>query len=249
MKRILFIIIITCISISSYASSNQKSIADQAYGKGQYQQAMQIYNTLLKDGESADVYYNLGNCYYRTRDMAHAILCYERAHLLKPGDADIRANLALAKSKIQDKTVASSEMFFVKWYYDLVNLKSSDQWSRCAILSFILLLASISLYVFVNQIRLKKMGFGAAIFFLCVTIFSNIFSYHQKEALVDRNSAVVMVPAATAHSTPSESGTALFVVHQGHVVKIKDNSMKMWKEIQLEDGNIGWIKISDLEII
>ena len=58
-----------------------------------------------------------------------------------------------------------------------------------------------------------------------------------------------MVPAATAHSTPSESGTALFVVHQGHVVKIKDNSMKMWKEIQLEDGNIGWIKISDLEII
>ncbi len=238
-----------CFGMSMYAASGEKVLGDQAYSKGQYQQAIQIYTGMLKHGANAYVYYNLGNCYYRTKDIAKSVLCYERAHLLNPGDGDIKANLALAKSKTADKTVAASTMFFVQWWNDLTDMKSSDQWSHCAIGFFIVMLAGFALYIFSNAIRAKKLGFGIALICLAICVLSNIFAYRQKTKLVDQTGAVVMTPVVTVRSTPSDGGTALFVVHKGHVVSIKDNSMRYWKEIQLEDGNMGWMKTSDMEII
>ena len=93
-----------------------KAQADSAYQQEHYQQAAQIYEQLLKRGESADLYYNLGNAYYRMDDITHAVLAYERALLLSPGDADVRFNLQMARSKTIDKIVPESEMFFVTWY-------------------------------------------------------------------------------------------------------------------------------------
>lgn len=250
MKRILFIIILVCSGCGVFAvGTTQKNEADQAYNKGQYQKAMEIYTTMLKSAENANIYYNLGNCYYRTKDMAHAVLCYERAHLLNPGDGDIRANLALAKSKTQDKVLESPQIFFITWWGDLINLHSSDQWAHRGIISFFLLLVSISIYIFGKKVRIRKIGFILALFFLVISAFSNLFAYQQKQALLDRGKAVVMSSFVTVRSTPSDSGTSLFVIHKGHVVVIKDNSMNTWKEIQLEDGNVGWMKTKDLEII
>jgi len=78
---------------------------------------------------------------------------------------------------------------------------------------------------------------------------SNLFASHQKDLLINRTSAIIMAPSVTVKSTPNESGTDLFIIHEGRKVSIKDNSMKEWKEIILEDGNVGWIKTADLEVI
>ena len=96
---------------------------------------------------------------------------------------------------------------------------------------------------------LKKIGFIASISLLVILVLSNVFAAHQKDRLINRSDAIIMTPSVTVKSTPNESGTDLFIIHEGRKVSIKDNSMKEWKEIKLEDGNVGWIKAADLEVI
>jgi outer membrane receptor for ferrienterochelin and colicin len=71
----------------------------------------------------------------------------------------------------------------------------------------------------------------------------------QKEEMVLRENAIIMEPSVTIRSTPSVTGTELFILHEGKKVKIKDDSMKEWKEIEIEDGNIGWLPASAIERI
>ena len=226
-----------------------KAQGDSAYMRNDYASAIQIYESLLKKGEAAEVYYNLGNSYYKADDIAKAILNYERALLLQPGNADIRANLEIARSKMIDKVVSVPDIFFVAWVKSLTNCLSVDAWAKLGIVFFILLLISFSLFFFSKQIIWKKNGFIAGILFLVFTVLSNIFASEQKSELLDRNDAIVLSPSVTVRSTPSESGTGLFVLHEGHKIEIKDNSMREWKEIRLEDGKVGWIPASAIEVI
>ena len=112
-----------------------------------------------------------------------------------------------------------------------------------------LLIIALYFFIFSKQIVLKKVGFILGIVFLIVTICSNLFASQQKEHLVNRNEAIVMNPSVTVRSTPSESGTSLFILHEGRKVNVKDNSMKEWKEIRLEDGKVGWVPASAIEVI
>lgn len=226
-----------------------KAEGDSAYIKNDFASAIQIYESLLQQGEAPEIYYNLGNCYYKTDDIARAILNYERALLLSPGNADIRANLEIARSKAIDKVTPVPEIFFITWIKSLVNSQSSDAWARTGIISFLLLLVSLAIFFFTQHIKWKKIGFSAAILFLIVTVLSNLFASQQKSYLTNRNDAIILSPSVTVRSTPSESGTSLFVLHEGRKVEIKDNSMREWKEIRLEDGKVGWVPSSSIEVI
>lgn len=226
-----------------------KAEGDSAYIKNDFASAIQIYESLLQQGEAPEIYYNLGNCYYKTDDIARAILNYERALLLSPGNTDIRANLEIARSKTIDKVTPVPEIFFITWIKSLVNSQSSDAWARTGIVSFLLLLVSLAIFFFTQHIKWKKIGFSAAILFLIVTVLSNLFASRQKSYLTNRNDAIILSPSVTVRSTPSESGTSLFVLHEGRKVEIKDNSMREWKEIRLEDGKVGWVPSSSIEVI
>ena len=226
-----------------------KAEGDSAYIKNDFASAIQIYESLLQQGEAPEIYYNLGNCYYKTDDIARAILNYERALLLSPGNADIRANLEIARSKAIDKVTPVPEIFFITWIKSLVNSQSSDAWARTGIVSFLLLLVSLAIFFFTQHVKWKKIGFSAAILFLIVTVLSNLFASQQKSYLTNRNDAIILAPSVTVRSTPSESGTSLFILHEGRKVEIKDNSMREWKEIRLEDGKVGWVPSSSIEVI
>lgn len=226
-----------------------KAEGDSAYIRNDYAAAIQIYETLLQNGEAAELYYNLGNSYYKVDNIAKAILNYERALLLQPGNVDIRANLEIARSKTIDKVTPVPELFFVAWTKSLINSMSVDAWAKLGIVFFILLLISLYLFFFSKQITWKKTGFISGLTFLAFIILSNIFASQQKDGLVNRNEAIILSPSVTVRSTPSESGTSLFILHEGCKIEIKDNSMREWKEIRLEDGKVGWLPASTIEVI
>ena len=226
-----------------------KAEADSAYVRGEYQQAIKDYEALLKNGASADLYYNLGNAYYRSENITRAVLNYERALLLSPGDRDIRFNLQLARSKTIDKIVPESEMFFITWYHALVNLMSVDGWARTAIFALALVIVLSLVYLFSGQIWLRKIGFFGGITMLALFVLANVFASQQKQSLMHRKGAIVVSSSVTVKSTPATNGTDLFILHEGTKVSIKDGSMKDWKEIRLADGKEGWIKSKEIEMI
>ena len=231
------------------AQAVTKAEADSAYVRGEYQQAIKDYEALLKQGASADLYYNLGNAYYRTENITRAVLNYERALLLSPSDRDIRFNLQMARSKTIDKITPEQDMFFVTWYHSLVNMTSVDGWADIALISLALAIVLALLYLFSERIWLRKVGFFGAIFLIVVFLLSNVFAHQQKDLLVHRRGAIVTAPAITVKSTPAKQGTDLFILHEGTKVTITDDSMKDWKGIRLADGKEGWIETRQLELI
>lgn len=227
-----------------------KTEADSAYIRNDFAAAVEMYENILKtSGESATIYYNLGNSYYKMGNIAKAVLNYERALLLNPGDGDIRFNLELARSKTVDKVVPTAEMFFVTWTNSLINTMSEIAWAKTGITAFILMILGLALFIFGKRIVWKKVGFIAAICLFLVTVVTNIFASKQKTELLNHDNAIIMAPSVTVKSTPNQSGTDLFILHEGSRVIIKDNTMKEWKEIKLEDGNAGWVPAHVIEVI
>lgn len=247
MKKLLFMAALLLSFVS--ASAQTKAEADSAYVQERYEQAISLYNKLLETGASASVYYNLGNAYYRTGDMAHAILAYERAYLMEPGDADIRFNLQLARTKTIDKIVPESEMFFITWFRQMIDWYSADQWGRAVVVCFALFVVSLLLYFFAGRMLWRKVGFGVGVSTLILAVLFHIFAYQQQQKLLVRTHAIVMSSSLTVKSTPSTSGTDLFVLHEGTKVEITDDTMKDWKEIRLADGKVGWVPVKTIERI
>ena len=246
-RRLLPLCLLAVLPFQSYALT--KAEADSAYVRGEYQKAVGLYENLLREGGSPDLYYNLGNAYYRTDDIPHAVLNYERALLLSPGDRDIRFNLQLARSKTIDKITPEQEMFFVIWYRSLVNLESVDGWARIALASIALAIILALVYLFSERIWLRKIGFFGSVAPIVVFVFSNVFAHQQKQQLVKRTGAIIMAPAVTVKSTPAYNGTDLFILHEGTKVTVTDASMKTWRAIRLADGKEGWIEVKHLEVI
>lgn len=248
MKKIYFILLLL-VSVS-FTYGQTKLQADSAYVNNDFAGAVEMYETILAtEGEAADIYYNLGNSYYKMDNIAKAILNYERALMLNPGDGDIRFNLELAQSKAVDKVIPISEMFFVTWIKELTDMMSEKGWAKLGIITFVLMLLSLALYFFGKKIVLKKIGFIVALCMLTLCVVANVFASNQKEKAQNHGNAIIMAPSVTVKSTPNEGGTDLFILHEGRKVMIKDNTMREWKEIQLEDGNAGWVPASVIEVI
>ena len=231
------------------ANAITKQNADDEYAKGNYQQAIKDYQEILKTGVSSEIYYNLGNAYYRTDNITQALLAYERALQLSPGDNDIRFNLQYARSKTIDKITPETEMFFVTWYNSLVNFTSVYRWANTAIVSIVMALLLILVFLFAPQMWARKSGFYGSAVFLLLFAFANLFAFQQKHELETKQGAIVIAPTVNVKKTPAVSGTDVFVIHEGTRVDITDRGMKQWRGIKLADGREGWLKTSQIEEI
>ena len=231
------------------AKAVTKNNADTEYQKGNYQQAIRDYEEILKNGESAEIYFNLGNAYYRTDNITKAVLNYERARLLSPGDDDINFNLQFARSKTIDKITPESEMFFVTWYKSLVNFTSVDNWAKTGILCIVMALLLVLLYLFGPQLMLRKIGFFGGLAFFVIFLLSNLFAFQQKQALDNRTGAIIMAPSVNIKKTPAKNSADQFVLHEGTRVDIIDKGMTDWRCIRVGDGREGWIETKAIEEI
>jgi tetratricopeptide (TPR) repeat protein len=231
------------------AKAVTKNNADTEYQKGNYQQAIRDYEEILKNGESAEIYFNLGNAYYRTDNITKTVLNYERARLLSPGDDDINFNLQFARSKTIDKITPESEMFFVTWYKSLVNFTSVDNWAKTGILCIVMALLLVLLYLFGPQLMLRKIGFFGGLAFFVIFLLSNLFAFQQKQALDNRTGAIIMTPSVNIKKTPAKNSADQFVLHEGTRVDIIDKGMTDWRCIRVGDGREGWIETKAIEEI
>ena len=115
MKKLIFILLIL-LYLPIFAENPLFIEANQQYNKGNYSFAISLYDSIIKNNlESSEIYYNLGNCYYKIQDWANAIWHYEKSLLLKK-DINTLENIELTKLRIKDKIQPLPQLFYKKWW-------------------------------------------------------------------------------------------------------------------------------------
>ncbi len=222
---------------------------NQQYAKAQYQQAEQTYQQVLKSGyTSAALYFNLGNAFYKLDDLPSAILNYEKAHKLAPNDQEINNNIQFCNLKLADKIEQQPEFFVSKWWHGLILFFSADTF---AVLSVVFLLTGFLLlivYLFTNLLVLKKASFYTGFAVILVGLITIFLANRQVNYFATHHQAIIFGSSVTVKGSPSANAKPLFVMHEGTKVDVNQQNGN-WIEIELPNGNSGWITMDDVKEI
>ncbi|MDR2563017.1 MAG: tetratricopeptide repeat protein [Prevotellaceae bacterium] len=224
--------------------------ANRSYSEANYVEASALYEQILSEsGESAELYFNLGNAYLKQNMIGQARLNYERALRLAPENEDILYNINFAKSLQMDKIDEVQEMFLTRWFNDAASLTSASGWSAVFFTLLALCLILLLVYFFTRGDRLRKLSFILACFALLLVAASFVLGNRRRHNQLKNDEAVIFAPAVTVKSSPNSSGSDLFIVHEGLKVKVLDNQEE-WIRIILGDGKSqGWVPKSAAEVI
>ena len=218
-----------------------------AYSESRWQDAADSWMQIAQAGqESASLYYNIGNAFYKGGDVAHAILWYERALKVDPSYEDARVNLAFVRTQIQDRIEDIPEFFLKSWARKLCWLLPSNAW---AVLTLVLLgavLACLLLFL-LGRGGARKAGFFSGLVALILCLMCFWFAFWQRSEGLSHQSAIVTAAVSEVKSSPG-SGVSLFVLHEGTKVKTLE-TVGDWQNIELADGRQGWIPSGSITVI
>lgn len=256
MKRLVLLIfaLSALLAASAQDTLSVAGRAKTAYDEKDYDKAISILEKekdiqKANSLESAKLYYNLGNAYYKANELAKARLYYERATLLDPNDKEARMNIEfIVKNKLEDKIPVADTFFLNIWWQGVQNMFSSNGWTKIGIISFMVLMGCLAIFFFARHTTAKKISFYIGILFLAFVIFVNIFAYEQKNNVLYRHTAIVMTPSAHIYSAPDDNSTEIITLHAGTKISIT-KSDRNWVEVELDNGSIGWIQREKIEVI
>lgn len=230
--------------------SQNQQVFDKAtalYNEGEYEKAAESYMEILGNGEhSAELYFNLGNTYYKLDSIAPSIYYYEKALLLKPKDRDVLNNLAYARNMTLDAIEPLPETTISKIYKAFTNYLSFDQWAYLAVVSMILFVALYIAFYYFKFSSQKRIAFIGSMIFLFLTLITALLAYLEYGEFSSERPAVVFSGQTAIKSEPNNRSQTIFNLHAGTKVQVMDQ-LNDWKKIQLSDGKSGWILSGDIK--
>ena len=240
-----FLFLAVCSTASFSQSEFQPSVvnekfleANNLYNDSKYEQSIQLYLQILDSGaHSSELYFNIGNAYYRINDIANSILYYEKSLKLDSSDNDVINNLNMVKNALIDDIAVVPTSFFDEQLNKISNLLDYSLWGLVLIsLSFIFLLLFI-IYFFSNKPIIKRTAFTAWI---------SINAYEKNHL---EKYAIIFSTKIEIKADPNERSENLLTLHLGTKVRIIDNFNDEWLKIKLVNGQEGWIKNNQIKII
>ena len=234
-----------------YADNNSTVMeqANAAYQAQKYDQAKKLYLNIVRSGNEGSVlFYNLGNACYKNGEKADALLWYERALRLDPSNEDIKHNIAFVNQHITDKIDKVPDFIIFRWWNSASMSLTAKNWAITSIvISFMLVLGLIIMLVPPKQ-WLRSIGFVFAMLMIIMMTTSIIFAHKESVRYEKNPEAIVMQSVLNAKSTPNDSGSDLFIIHEGLKVSITDR-LNEWYEIKIPNGEKGWVPKTSVEII
>ncbi len=246
---LILVFLATPLQLFSHPADSLMALANEAYIRENYAEAIALYSEIADEGwSSRALYYNLGNAWFKEGRPGKAILNYERALRISPRDEAVLHNLDLAQEQIADRIVVVPQFFLHEWRDRIAGWHSADGWAVMSLVLMTLSALSLALYFLSRKPWLRILGMGMAFtFLLCVAITSLAASYQHRQSQ-EQNEAIILDARVVARSSPGERGIDLFVVHEGTKAEIL-NELMGWVEIRLANGNVGWVRDSSLELI
>jgi hypothetical protein len=243
--------VVQLVAAPAFAQSPEQVFdqANQLYQQNKFAEARDAYESVVRNGfASGELFYNLGNAYYKTGDVGKAILNYERALRFLPNDDDLKHNLQLANLMITDKIESTPRLFLWDYWDGIKGAFSLHALTWVCYGVFVLLIASISVVVLARTYQLRRLGlFGGSISTGVLILF--IVLWVGKSGDVDRaDAAVVTARITTAKNSPDAQSSDAFVLHSGVKVQITD-SVNEWVKVRLADGKVGWMEKNAAEVI
>lgn len=254
MKRIfLTIILFVGLAISVFAQNQDCNAlfqkANDSYVNKDFKLSVELYEQLVAQGYTApELNYNLANAYYKTENYTKAILNYERAIKLNPEFDDAKNNLKLANTHLRDQINSVPESNFSAVFDRIITGISLNTWAVFCIVFLTIGLGLFLLYFFAGEQKLKKFAFSFGFIFVVLFLTSLCLGYYTDAENSKSTEAIITDQVVTAKSSPDDSGTDLFRIHEGLKVSVKDKSAD-WIEIRISDGRVGWVKSEVLEKI
>jgi tetratricopeptide (TPR) repeat protein len=215
--------------------------AEKAYDSRQYKAAIEAYERLISSGyRSYQLFFNLGNSYYRNNELGKAIYYYELARKLEPDDEDVRINLAIASSKTIDK-IDSKENFFISAVKtNLLSTFSTNTWGWFTVVA--ITLAAAFFFIFVSGTRqvTKRISFLLCCLFLIGFFITYGLGYSALNARYENKFAIITARETKIMNEPTSTATGKFTLHEGTKVRVVENNGD-WLLIRLDNGNEGWV--------
>jgi len=241
MKTLSFIILISFFPsfLSADAQSSMQLLTEgnKLYEQGKYEQAIEKYKNIISSGiHNGYIYYNLGNCYFKTGRIGYSILYYEKALKLIPRDAELIHNLKFVKNLTQDKVVAKKPSFLF-----FITIQLLNRFSLKEIVSIVSLLFSLTglfaiFFILQSNIQILK---NVTISFLVIFVFS-AFLLSLKIKIINKKMGVVTTKVVDVLSAPSQDATLEFTIHEGTELDIIQQ-LGGWVKVKLLDGKTGWV--------
>lgn len=236
----------------SYAAEPGRSMLDSAnsaYARGDFEKAANLYEDISKMGfEAPELYFNLGNAYFKLDKVGMSILNYERAKKLSPFDEDLKFNLKLANQRTLDKVEPLPQLFLEEWWDNLTSMHSERTWGIRSIVSFLIFLFFAGVFITSNKLFTKQLGFWLSILFISFSVFSFFIAKSSYSNITGQNTAVILATSAEVKNSPTDIGKKLFILHEGTKV-LAPESKDEWVKIELTPEKVGWVKRSSLEFI
>ena len=216
-----------------------------AYRKGQYDLAIQEFESILLDNwDSPELYYNLGNAFYRSVNIAGAVWAFESCLKLSPTHEDAKYNLRLANLKVIDRMDLPEPPIYLKWYLSIKEQFTPSTWINISLFIFLIFSIIMTASRMTSSSILQHLR-GSIIVVFFVSLFLTIHSIWTDNSL---SLGVIYATKVSAHSEPNVFSTRLFEVHEGLRVSI-NQAVDDWVEIELLDGKTGWIENNQIRLI
>ncbi|MGM5469016.1 tetratricopeptide repeat protein [Flavobacteriaceae bacterium LMO-SS05] len=249
MKTILYILTFLLSTFSIAQNETLFSQGNDLYNDGHYIESIEKYKDVLKSGNhSAELYFNLGNAYYKLNNIAPSIYYYEKALQLAPNDKDILNNIAFARNMTIDVVDTIPEVGFSKVLKNLTYLMSFDNWAKTAVSLVILFVILFLSYYFSYTTIKKRLAFVGSLTSVVLASGAIFLAFHNYNLVQQDKPAIVFAKEAQIKSEPNLRSTKAFKLHEGTKVQILD-TVHNWKKIKLADGKTGWIVNDDIKAL
>jgi tetratricopeptide (TPR) repeat protein len=218
--------------------------ANAAYADDRFDQAIRLYNSVLNEGlVSAELYFNLGNAYFKQNDLANAIYHYEKALQYNPADKDIKENLEIANTQTIDKVKEAPESNLRSLTYSVTHAMKLNSWAWVSIVLSVVFGVWVVLYFRSPTSKGKRRNFSFAVLFLVFAIASLLLGRFQNQLLQDQSFAIIFENQLSVHVEPNPRSDVNFELNKGTKVSL-GSTFRDYTEIELSDGSKGWVKTS-----
>lgn len=244
MKNIFYILLL--ISQIFYAQTGFEK-GNDLYNKGKYAEAAKEYESVLAaNKESAELYFNLGNCYYKLHQTAPAIYNYEKALVLNPNNKNVLNNIKFAQKQNINEIKVVPKVGFAKLLRDFTGIYPFDTWAWISIAFAFLFLSFFMGYYFSQTVVLKRIFFLGMFVILLLLAMSISAAFFEKSHFDNEKPAIVFAESTELRNEPQKSSPATFILHEGTKVYVEE-TLGNWKKIQLTDGTEGWIESKSIK--